>query len=151
MSDKSPRYPVWAVGTTAVILLFIVALVVFTIRTLQVHFDLVSPDYYAQELAYQDRIDAASRAEALPEKPVIETTAEGVRVVLPETVSRQLTAGSLVLYRPSNARYDTAVSLESGATHILVPWTNKPSGNWKVKLTWTMGDEAYYIEQAVYR
>ncbi len=143
------KYPTWAIGTTTFILVFIVTLVFFGVRTARVPFDLVAPDYYEQEIAYQDRIDAIARTDKLEEQPAVEATPTDVVLSMPESLASKLTAGNFVLYRPSDAAHDVSVPIEPGTTEVKIDITDKPKGNWKARVHWEMDGLIYYRESSL--
>lgn len=79
---------------------------------------LVTDDYYAQELKYQDRIDAQARSSALS-APVAFTIADDrIQVRFPQELAVKGITGSLRLMRPNDARGDRSVEVRADSTGL---------------------------------
>ena len=130
-------YIVFAAGTTAV--------VVFAMHR---PVDLVSPDYYAQELRQDERAAATANAAALGGALGLDVTRAEVRLRIPASQAAAA-RGSIHLYRASNAADDREFALAPDATGAQrVNISRLPGGQWIVKVQWTAGGRAYYVEQA---
>lgn len=97
--------------------------------------DLVTEEYYKQELAYQDEIDAQNNAKKL-EKIQLKRTEEGLLVVFPETIDYKKIKGKVSLYRPSNKHLDFDLDLRLSNTSLLIPDTRLLGGRWDLKIMW---------------
>lgn len=140
----------WGIGIASLYIgfvLFILACVGYA--SLQ-HFDLVEPHYYEKTLVYQNQIDKLNRTAGLAEKPsvVYDTAARTVTVLFPDNL--QPTEGQLLFYRPSVAAMDFTqpLLLDTGRVQI-VSDQRLSSGYWRLKLTWIMGGQDYFMEQDV--
>jgi len=123
---------------------FIAVLVVISMRQ---RVNLVSKEYYQEELAYQDQIDRLKNTEALPVKPVIEVSTESVRVTFPSL--KNVENGVLRLFRPSDDRLDQTIKVQS--TDSVFRQTIRPlvKGLYRAQFTWTMEGKEYYVESIV--
>ena len=115
-------------------------------------FDLVAPDYYAQQIDYQTQIDKTNRAVHLPDRPRVEYR-RGDRSVLltfPTIFDPAQTAGTIRLFRPSNSSWDRTIpiALDADGTQI-IPADKLIGGLWKVKLDWRSAGESYYLEESI--
>ena len=129
-------YITFAAGTTAV--------VVFAMHR---PVDLVSADYYAQELRQDERAAAIANAAALGHAVALDVTRMRIRLQIPATQAAGA-QGSIHLYRASNAADDKVVALApdaAGAQTLDV--SALPAGEWTVKVQWTAGGRSYYVEQ----
>lgn len=138
----------WNWGTK--IFLVYVGFVVFMLTmvylcTIQ-HFDLVSSDYYAQELRYQEVIDGEQNLQALGKSVTISTAADAVTVTLP--VSSFNGTGEVKFYRPDNAKFDVTMPMAANGT-ISVPRNKLAAGRYEVKTSWTNDGKPYYHQQAI--
>jgi hypothetical protein len=110
------------------------------------HFDLVSTDYYAQELKYQNVIDGGNNLTALNAKVIISNHGGSYDIQLPEIAGNN-SKGEVFFYRPSNSSEDFRIPLSTN--YIEVPKSKLLSGLYKVKVTWTANGKAYFDEQAL--
>ena len=153
-SNEPPQTPgksPWPLGITLFYVGFAVVLIGYAIvisRTTT--FDLVSKNYYAEELAYQDRIDARNRVAALPESPTLTLTPPRLVLAFPTNYLDRVEGGLLHLYRPSDSKLDQMIPLEAGAKAARsVDVADKAKGLWKAKLRWRMDGEDYYLEETL--
>lgn len=136
----------WGTGLIIAYSGFVVFMLGMVYLCTQQHFDLVTEDYYEQELKFQQVIDG-SRNEQQLEKQTAITMANGVvTVTLPmETVEN----GKVVFYKPDNSIYDKTVPL-TGTNFVSVPVSQLKSGLYKVKVTWYAGGKPFFNEQSLF-
>ena len=114
--------------------------------------DLVADDYYKQEIEYQDQIDKITNAKSLNEPIGFEYSAAERKVKLQfpaEHLTNNL-EGSIHFYRPSDSSLDKLFKIDptnEGVQTIAIGSLNK--GLWKVKISWTVANEAYYDEKTI--
>lgn len=124
--------------------------IVFLCTLQDIH--LVTPEYYEKELAYQGQIDRINRTSALgtPLAITYDRLDQQIEIEYPGSLDLNTLAGSLTLFRPSNARYDQTFPVQADAfgrqfinSEKLMP------GLWKVKIDWQVAGEEYYSEEIV--
>ena len=108
------------------------------------HFDLVSEDYYAQELKYQQVIDGTNNTRDLNEKVVIEQTNGLVTIILPGS-DHTVEKGEILFYRPSNSSSDFTIPVTSNT--IQVSKEKMLTGLYKIKTNWIVDKKHFYDEQ----
>lgn len=152
MQPESKSFNPWPAGIIATFVIFISATVWLVVFTAGHRMDLVSPDYYEQEIRHQARLDGAGRALALPQRARVELNADGrsLRIVLPPDQARLQPQGRIELYRPSAAGKDRTEILRLDATgaQSLDTATLLP-GLWKVRVHWTAAGEGYFMDESV--
>lgn len=112
--------------------------------------DIVAPDYYTQELKFQDRIDAASRTDSMSEPPQVRYEAQShcLRIHLPAGV--KISEGKIALYRPDDARLDRDQPMTlDGTGSQVIPTDGLKAGRWRVRLSWTSEGREFYHEATV--
>ena len=87
----------WPYSLTVFYVLFVGAVIGFCFWSGFHRVDLVTKHYYADEIAYQDRIDSRSRAANLEHPPSITYQEDRVRIHFPQAPER----GTTLFYRPS--------------------------------------------------
>ncbi len=106
---------------------------------------LVAPDYYKQEITYQDQIDKLKNTnEAGANVPnLIYNSAENkVIVSCPVSLS-----GEIQFYRPSDATKDITVKFNVDQTDWQMNTATMNKGLWKVKISWENEGKTHYKEQ----
>jgi hypothetical protein len=136
----------WSKGILAAFVffaLFIITLVVICVRQ---EVNLVSNDYYQEELAYQQQIERMRNASMLHRKPVI--SVEDNFVQIDSLDFNLIENGRLDLFCPSNVRFDKSFALSKSALQKFELGTAK-KGLYKARLSWTKNGKEFFIEQPI--
>ncbi len=113
--------------------------------------DLVTEEYYAKEMTYQDEIDAETNTNNLVEKIKSKKVKEGWEIIFPNEMSFSKINGKVFLYRPSNQKLDFEIPLELSSANLLIPDKNLIGGRWNIILEWTYEGKLFmYKEEIVY-
>jgi len=114
--------------------------------------ELVRPDYYEQEIAYQKQIDRLNRTASVRGEVSVayDYSRNQVTLQLPPThLSTQL-KGQIHFYRPSNAKLDFDLPLDLNPAGAQRVSTSKlQAGLWKVRVSWTSGGQEYFHDQSL--
>jgi hypothetical protein len=141
----------WGIKIAAVYIGFVGLIAFLIFKTSQQNIDLVSEDYYQQELEYQDRIDQQTATISLGTQPVVILRDGNVDIVFPDSVAKRIVAGDAFFYRPSDAAKDFSVKLQFNEVGIQQISTSMfTQGVYQLKLTWKVEDESYYHETQLY-
>jgi hypothetical protein len=140
----------WGTGLGIVFVIFAIGILVMVRISMNREIDLVSDDYYQQELRHQQQIDTEQRSKDLPEHPTIAVLSTGVVVKLPRMFSAATTSGVLTFYRPADRHKDftVALHLDTASTQV-ISTTSLQKGLWKLKVRWSQHDQAFYHEVAI--
>ena len=126
---------------------FIIGLV---IRSFQENIDLVSEDYYQQELGYQRQINKMTNNQALTVPLTFSQQAQQLVVQFPAEPAEEV-QGEIQLFRPSDARRDRTVTIAlNPARQQIIATDQLVRGRYKIKVNWTSGDAAYYTEELIF-
>ena len=134
----------WGWKITAVYVLFAGSMIGLVVMASSQRVDLVSQDYYKQELHFSDQIEATRNAQGLDE-PVDVQSKEGELVIqMPKSIPAG-TAVELYWYCPFNALHDRHTTM-SVTPDDLMRWDvrDTPSGMYELRLQWTVGDQKFY-------
>lgn len=127
----------WGTGIVLAFIGFIAFILFFVIRMnmdQRADHDLVTEEYYKQELEYQKEIDAEKNARSLGGALKYERTEEGLYVTLPEKLQKSNSEGTMSLYRPSNKHLDFDLPIRLSKAHLLIPDNRLLDGRWDIKL-----------------
>ena len=140
----------WGTGIFISYSVFMVLTILTAVYFMNQDVNLVTDDYYQQEIKYQDQIDKIQRTNSLPEKPVIDFDGSGVSLSFPKSLIKKNVIGKIHFYRPSNPKldFDIPLSLNSDGSQF-VSTKRLASGFWRLKLYWSMGGNEYYNEKEV--
>ncbi len=142
----------WPLGILVAFALFAIGTVGLIVMASFHNPELVSADYYAQELDYQQHLERAGRAQALPDpaRVAYDIATQTIAITLPPGQAAQHPAGSIQLYRPSAAGQDRRLELKLDATGRQVFSARELSpGLWRVRVTWACAGRDYELEQKV--
>jgi predicted DNA-binding protein (MmcQ/YjbR family) len=110
-------------------------------------FELVEKDYYKNELAYQQVIDASKRSGELTTVMKLTKSAEELKLELPAEMKGRKLEGEIWFYCAYDSKMDKKVSLKPDDDGIqLLPASLLSPGRYLAKVSWNDGKESYYQE-----
>ena len=110
---------------------------------------LVTDDYYQEELAYQNEIDAEANASRFASGFRIKKSAQGLLIEIPEELRHQELEGTLSLYRPSNKHLDFDLEISLSNSHLLIPDERLLGGRWDIKIRWSDQARNYLVKKNI--
>ena len=149
--DKNKSFTLWPYAIIAAMVLFMGYIAMFVYKAMNQDVDLVSKDYYEQEIKYQDHINMVGRTKAAGDVVIkYNADAQTILVQLPENFKDQSVYGKIDLFRPSDEGLDQELPLQVGRDlSQLIETNDLEKGLWKVRVNFTAGKEAYYAEQTI--
>ena len=142
----------WPLCIIVTFVLFFAGTVGLIVMACSQKVDLVSPDYYEQELKFQGRIDRVERTRNAATQGSVAYDAANhcITVSLPAEQAHREVWGGIELYRPSAAGMDRAVRFQPDTNGVQrLDATGMAPGLWRVRVTWTAEKENYYLDQKV--
>jgi hypothetical protein len=139
----------WGVGVFVLYAAFVILILLLVFKSFNTKVDLVTEDYYQQELKYQGIIDQKENVDNLEQG--LEYEVSGPNIFLAFPPGHQSAEGSILVYRPSNKNYDKTFDIkldENGK--MVINMKNSPIGLYKLKIGWSNKDTAYYLEEDIY-
>ena len=139
---------IWPYTVIAVFVLFAGYIGFMVQQAMRTTVDLVSPDYYKQELAYQQRMESVARTAALPAPVQLhhDAAAQRLTLQLPATLAGQAVQGSIHFFRPSDQKLDFTLPLQTGSDQQFNTAKMRP-GYWRVRVDFTADNQAYFVEK----
>lgn len=142
----------WGTGIVIAFIAFISFILYFVI-TATTHkgydFDLVSDDYYKQELAYQQEINKENNAKSLKKNIKWKKTEEGLLIQFPEEIDYKKIKGKVFLYRPSNKRFDFETNISLSNHNLLIPKKRLLDGRWNITVDWEHQNKEYLFKDKI--
>ena len=139
----------WGTKIFIVFVVFISGMLLMVFKSSTQKIDLVTTDYYAKELKYQQKIDEMNRVEALsaPVKYVIKDNI--LFIYFPKDFSGKKLVGEAVLYCPSDEKKDIKknFSVQDESLQMVIPAT--VSGLFELHLSWQDAGVTYYFEKKI--
>lgn len=137
----------WGWALTIVFIAFAAHISILVFKCTQQQFDLVSNDYYNEELKYQDKIDGMKNARQLTPVQYVQTD-NNVSLQLPKELNGHALTGQVWLYCAANAANDYKTPLQVNSEGVMLIDKKKlADANYTAKVTWEAGETKYYNEQ----
>lgn len=139
----------WGKGMATVYIVFVIGTLSFVGYALTQKVELVSKDYYAQEVAYQKRIEQIERTNALSESVNIDISNNKINILFPTEAIPQ--KGTVHFYHPSTSSLDTIITIKENNSEksMMIDIATLPKGHWKIVTEWFSNNTDYYSESVV--
>lgn len=140
---------------TGVVLAFIgfISFIMYFIITMNTNskydYDLVSEDYYADELKYQGDINKLKSANTLSKNVSYKKTEAGLVIVFPVIIDTKKITGKVFLYRPSNKQLDFETTISLSDSNLLIPDKRLVDGRWNIKVDWQYDGKSYLFKESI--
>ncbi|MBS1773168.1 MAG: FixH family protein [Bacteroidetes bacterium] len=125
---------------------FVVLIVILVAGSMRQSFDLVTPDYYSQEIKYQQVIDADKNLSQLSSKAKMDVTANDVVISFPAEFGGKTLNGTVQFYSPIKTAWDKKMNLAVTNNTMTVPRQQLQPTTYTVKLSWVADGKNYYQE-----
>lgn len=142
----------WGTGIVLAFIMFMSFIMYFVIKASTdktLNHDLVTEDYYKQELKVQDEIDKENNSKTLPKNISLKKTEEGLIIVFPENLTTNNISGNVFLYRPSNKHLDFEIPISLSNYNLLIPDTRLLDGRWNITVDWQYKGKSYLYKKEI--
>lgn len=137
----------WGIKITILYLSFVGLIVTMVGMSSREKVELVSANYYEQELAFQDKLTKSERSNALTEPLSWEVKTGAVQLQFPKEFSGQAIKGNVFFFRPSDAGMDKTVEFQTGATTSReIDTKGMKQGVYKMEINWEVDNQKFYNE-----
>lgn len=152
VTPTSPqKRTIWPYAIIAAFVLFAGYIGYMVQQAMRTNVDLVSADYYQQELAYQQRMESVARTAALPAPVQVAYDAATQRITLelPADLAQQTVQGTLHFFRPSDQKLDFKLPFTPTGTPALqqLSTSKLQPGLWRLRVEFTAGGQQYFLEK----
>ena len=143
----------WGTGIVIAMISFIVFILTFVYRSVAVddyQHELVSEDYYKDELLYQQEIDKMNKASELEANLSLRRISEGLVVYFPAELDASKISGTVRLQRPSNKNLDIELAIDLDGNELLIPEDRLVSGKYQVIIDWKHDGAEYLFKDEIF-
>lgn len=141
----------WGHKITIVFIIFAIGMLTLVIKSMRTRIDMVTPDYYAAEVKYQQNIDAQVNAKRLSLPVHITQQADSIEITFPAEMHGKTLNGTIHFYRPSDSRRDlTLPLLLNDAGKLSVSRRLLDKGNYQLKMQWEADGTSFFQETQYY-
>lgn len=134
----------WGHGLTLSFIGFAGFIIFMAVKSFDQNIDLVTEDYYREELNYQQRIDQIQQTKAQGMEAEVELSDGLLVLTFPSAPDK----GEAHLYRPSDSQFDQRFQLSQAAT-MAFDRTDFLKGYYILKISWEAEGQAYYQEKGI--
>jgi hypothetical protein len=111
--------------------------------------DLVTNDYYEQELKYQQTIDAVERTNALTAPVTCTVSAEQIAIQFPAEMKNDDLEADVWLYCIADKQKDIKRKFTTKEGKIIMPVLPANKGLHEIKMSWVSKGQTYYYKQKI--
>lgn len=126
---------------------FVVFILVMVYLAFGQKFDLVTEDYYAEEMKYQSTIDNKARAENLEGNLTTGIDGPNLKIIFPQ--KQTLIEGTINCFRPSDENKDFTEDFKTETGIHKIALNKFIRGKYTLKIKWREGELDFYKEQIV--
>lgn len=138
----------WGRSIIAAFILFGAFIATLVTVCMRQDINLVTREYYKEELDYQTQINRMVHTAMLTEKPSIQV--ENGLIKIYYTDFHSMERGELHLFRPSDPAMDKKVNLPKGRESVQYFSTGgMERGMYRARMKWTMNGKEFYFEQVI--
>jgi hypothetical protein len=130
---------------------FVAGMLFLVYKCVQEDVDLVTPDYYAKELKFQDQIDRMNNNEKSGNRLQISFNAatNSIDIEYPENEQGKI-KGEILMFRPDNSKLDFSIPVQPLNGKQVISAATLAKGYWRIQTTWEHGDTPLYQEERIY-
>jgi hypothetical protein len=140
----------WGWGIAMLYTAFALFILFLVYKTTTVNIDLVTPDYYKKELAYQEQINKVKRTSKLTEPLQWTVSNRKVTLTFPKQTTASRVKASVLFYRPSDSSKDFKIEVSPDTSGSCIIVSEKLSrGIYRMQVDWSVDGVAYYNEGVV--
>ena len=140
----------WGYKIMIVYSFFVVGMLFLVIKSTMQKFELVQPDYYADELKYQTVIDASQRAKNFQVALNVQKQAGKLNIMLPKEFSNKKVTGKAHLYYAADIQKDIVKKFDTNNGTFTIETFSTTKGNYTLKLEVMKEGVSYYYEQKIF-
>lgn len=142
----------WGYKILLVYLTFASGILYMVYLTSQQNRDLVSDNYYEEELVYQKVIDQSAKTTKLSAAVKIEADqlSSTLQIQLPSEFSGTNTLGKWSLYFAADRKMDLEGTINTNNGNQIIQIPEGRSGNYTCKLEWEADGQSYYFEKIIF-
>jgi hypothetical protein len=142
----------WGYKIMVVYIVFVAGILFMVYKCTQQNIDLVSANYYDQEIKYSEQYnrEANSKAPEYKLKVNYNSILKTLDIHYPQQLAASSIQGEVSFFKPDNAKFDFKVAVEPGAGNIQqIPLEKLNRGTWRVRTSWSANGLPLYHEEKI--
>lgn len=150
MSSGIKKFFHWGNALLLVFIVFAAGMSILVYKSYKTPVNLVTKDYYEEELKYQDKINEENNAAKISSINV-EQTLQNVIISFPKELINQKIEGNIHFYCTADGKKDLnfKIAVDTAGKQIISNKQIFPGTLYKIKFTYTAGSTAYSSEKDI--
>jgi nitrogen fixation protein FixH len=141
----------WGIKLIIAFTVFAAGIITMAVISFSNNTELVSENYYEQEVKYQDRIDILKNSKTLDENIFLNYKNDSIYIELSENARKNNLNGEIYFYRASDLKKDFRIEFKPGENGIqTVSVKGLEKGIWKLKMNLNDTKNKYFIEKNIF-
>lgn len=140
----------WGYKIIVVYAVFVIGITFMVFKSSNEKIDLVTEDYYNQELHFQNRIDDVDRANKLSREVSCQQEGRKLTLKFPDEFINKNIEGSILIYFPADKDKDLQKKFTTtqGSYQIDLPKNN--IGMHQIQISWNSEGKSYFTENKIF-
>ncbi|MFY7963351.1 MAG: FixH family protein [Chitinophagaceae bacterium] len=139
----------WGNKLVLVFVVFVALIGTLAYKSINTKFELVSKEYYKDELKYQARIDATKASSKLSKVGILQTK-DSIIIEFPTELNKMLISGDVWYYCPTDEKKDLHFKFSDiNNNRLLIDKKLVKKSNYQVKVNYKANDINYYSEENI--
>ncbi len=137
----------WGTGLLITIIVFVSFFLSFLFFSLTQDVNLVSKDYYPDEIAYETKLQKIKNTNLLKEKITLEKKDDKIIIYFPKMKGNSIITGHINFYYIKNYRYDAKFKIETNSNLRQIFFVEKlKKGRYNIMIDWSFNNQNYFQE-----
>ena len=137
----------WGHGLALAMALFVAYIGFLVVGAMSTDHDLVTENYYAKELLFDDVIGKSKNYEALDKEFEMKVSGGQMLITFPHS---EIDSGLVTLYRPSDKKLDSKYSINlSEPSKQFIDVSKKAGGRYILELEWYVKGVGFYAKKNI--
>ena len=130
---------------------FVIMILVLVYKSSLQNIDLVTEEYYAEELKYQDQIDKKRNANKLEIPLIIKQESQQLKIQFPGDLAEKGVSGILFFYKPDDKLKDIKIPIDANTYGLqIIDISGFAKGYYQIKIEWEANRISYYQEEDIF-
>lgn len=139
----------WGTKIILIFAVFVSGILFMVLKAGRYNMDLVTTDYYEQELKYQHIIDAVERTNALTTKITCSVSGRQIDIQFPAEMKNEQLDADVWLYCVADKKRDLRKKFSTLEGKLAMPILPENNGLHEIKLSWASKGQTYYYTQKI--
>ncbi|WP_025763926.1 FixH family protein [Dyadobacter tibetensis] len=139
----------WGAGIAGLYLSFVAMIILLVIMSSQQKIDLVTTNYYKEELNFQSKIDKKNASQTLDTPLSWAVGTHDLTMSYPTIFADRLLTGTIHFYCPSDDTKDRKMPLKSSDHKQIIALSELAAGRYKIEIDWQAGSQSFWDEGVI--